>query len=50
MEITNSNYKQAINWPGRAKKFPAATYVPLQKALKRNKATAPDTLWTMRGL
>jgi hypothetical protein len=50
MEITNANYKQAINWPGRANKFPAATYVPLQKVLKKKNATAPDSLWTMRGL
>jgi hypothetical protein len=30
--------------------FPADTYLALQKALKKNKAEAPDTLWPMKML
>jgi hypothetical protein len=49
-EITEANPKQAMNWPGRAKAFPARTYVVMQRALKRRGATAPARLWNMVGL
>ena len=49
-EMTASNKKQAMNWPGRAKAFPARTYVVMQRALKRRKATAPARLWNQVGI
>lgn len=44
--ITHSNPGSVSGW--RAGKFPAATYVSLQKKIRKMGLTAPDTLWTMR--
>jgi hypothetical protein len=49
-EITKSNLKQAMNWPGRAKSFPARTYVSMNRALKRRGASAPARLWNQVGI
>jgi hypothetical protein len=48
-DLVGANIKQAQNWPGRAGRFPASTYVVMQRALKRRRATAPARLWNMRG-
>lgn len=48
--IPGANKKQIWHWHGRAGKFPAYTYVALQRALKRRKASAPDRLWNMKGI
>jgi hypothetical protein len=49
-ELTGANAKQVWHWYGRAEKFPANTYVALQRALKRKKLSAPDHLWAMKGI
>lgn len=49
-ELVEANTKQAQNWHGRAGTFPASTYVAMQRALKRRRATAPARLWNMRGV
>lgn len=49
-ELTGANPKQAWNWAGRTGTFPSSTYVVMQRALQRRKATAPPELWNMRGL
>ena len=46
--ITKANRKQAYNWPKG--KFPASTYVVMTRELARLGATAPATLWNMRGI
>lgn len=48
--LTRSNKKQAYNWIGNGKKFPAATYVVMMRELERLDATAPPQLWNMRGI
>jgi hypothetical protein len=48
--IPGTNTRQVWHWYGRAEKFPAYTYVVLQNALKRKDASAPDRLWTMKGI
>jgi hypothetical protein len=45
--MTRANPKAVYHWTGRAEMFPARTYCVMQKALKRQKATAPDRLWNM---
>lgn len=49
-EVTGANKKQVYNWVGDGKKFPASTYVAINRELERLGATAPDSLWTMRGI
>lgn len=49
-KITRANMKQAYNWPGRAKSFPASTYVAMTRALAKSGAVAPARLWNMRGI
>ncbi|MBR0741198.1 hypothetical protein JQ581_30125 [Bradyrhizobium liaoningense] len=49
-KLTDTKPKTAQNWPGRAKSFPASTYVVMSRALRRRKARAPAHLWNMRGL
>ena len=48
--LTKANKKQAYNWIGEDKKFPAATYVVMIRELARLDATAPAQLWNMRGI
>ena len=49
-EMTGANIKQAQNWPGRAKSFPAAYYVAMNRALARRNARAPASLWNQKGI
>lgn len=49
-EIADANWKQAWQWRGKSKQFPANTYVALQRALVRRGYQADDTLWPMKGI
>ncbi|WP_445215494.1 hypothetical protein ACKWRH_23735 [Bradyrhizobium sp. Pa8] len=49
-ELTASKPATAKNWPTRAKSFPASTYVVMQRALRRRRASAPPHLWNQRGV
>jgi hypothetical protein len=49
-ELTESNPKGVWHWTGRTGVFPAYTYVALQKALKKRRCRAPDSLWNMVGI
>jgi hypothetical protein len=44
--LTGSNYSAAANW-SHENKFPARTYITLQRELARKECTAPDELWGM---
>jgi hypothetical protein len=48
--LTEREITSAKNWPGRAKRFPASTYVVMQRALRRRGARAHPRLWNMRGV
>jgi hypothetical protein len=48
-DVTEANDKQIWNWKGRFGRFPAWTYVALQRALNRRGYEAPARLWNMRG-
>jgi len=47
-EVTHSDPKAVSNWKVNGK-FPAATYVVIQRHLNKMGLTAPDSLWGMRG-
>jgi hypothetical protein len=49
-KLAETDIPTAKNWPGRAKSFPASTYVVMQRALRRRGARAPARLWNMRGV
>lgn len=49
-DVTTANRKQAYNWVGTGKKFPAWTYIAIMRELERTGATAPHQLWTFRGI
>jgi hypothetical protein len=50
-KMFDATKKQAWNWVGRkGGKFPAHTYVVMQRALKRRGKSAPAHLWTMSGI
>jgi hypothetical protein len=50
-KLLNATKKQVWNWVGRkGAKFPAHTYVAMQRALKRRGASAPARLWAMTGV
>ena len=44
--ITGASAGSVSGW--RNSKFPAATYVIMQKRLRKMGLSAPDTLWSMR--
>jgi hypothetical protein len=46
-QLTGANRKAAYYWTGQAGTFPARQFVRMQYALKRRKATAPPSLWSM---
>jgi hypothetical protein len=47
-EICHADPKAVSNWKVSGK-FPAATYVLIQRHLTKMGLTAPDALWGMRG-
>ena len=49
-KLTDANPKQAWHWYGRARQFPANTYVVLQRALNARGYEAPARLWSMVGV
>jgi DNA-binding transcriptional regulator YdaS (Cro superfamily) len=50
-ELLDATPKQVWNWVGRRSgRFPAHTYVKIQRALKRRRASAPAHLWSMTGV
>lgn len=46
-ELTGANYKTVYHWTGRAGAFPARTADLMAKALRKQGATAPPSLWNM---
>jgi hypothetical protein len=50
-KLLGASNKRLWNWVGRYDRFPATTYVKMQKELQKNKkrVTAPAWLWNMQG-
>lgn len=48
VEMTGTNKKQAWNWSGRAKVFPSAYYVMMQRELQRRGYKADPSLWSQK--
>jgi hypothetical protein len=47
-DVLGANRKQAWHWTGRTGLFPAYTYPPIQKALRRRGLSAADELFAQR--
>jgi hypothetical protein len=47
-ELAHTTGKVVSHWRS-TRKFPANSYVDIQKKLKKMGLSAPDTLWAMRG-
>ncbi|MBO0715922.1 MAG: hypothetical protein J2P55_01120 [Rhizobiales bacterium] len=49
-KITGANWKQAWFWLGKTNRFPANTYVAIQRALAKEGYEARPSLFAMKGL